>query len=255
MAALSPDVWQRARAGDAGAREQAILHHLWLVRYVAGRLALGLPPQVDGADLESHGIVGLLDAADRYDPDRGVRFETYAIPWIRGAILAGLRANHWAPGLLRRARRLEEAYGELEALLQRAPTDAELARHMGIGVDELHLRQAELGCVTVLSLDERPPEDADGEGTALLDRLADAGVVDPAAKAQETERREVVARALEVLNEKERQVITLYYYEGLTLQEIARVLALTPARISQIHSKAILRLRGKLGRLKALLVS
>lgn len=257
MAIAHAELWERLRARqDPAAREQLILHYLWLVRYVAGRLAIGLPPHVEFGDLESHGIFGLLDAVDRFEPGRGVRFETYAIPWVRGAILAGLRATHWAPALLRRARRLEAAYAELEAALLRPPTPAELARHMGITLEELDRRQQELGCVAVLSMEEIGPDDGDAEpGVALADQLADPNAVDPGEEAAAAERRELLARALEQLAPRERQVVELYYYEGLTLQEIAAVLDLSPARISQLHSKAILRLRGRLARAKALLVS
>lgn len=256
MAAAHRDLWRRYREQrDPATREALAEAYLWLVRYVAGRLMMGLPPHVDQADLEGHGVFGLLDALDRYDPDRGVRFETYAIPWIRGAMLAGIRAAHWAPALLKRARRLEQAYQALEAQLGREPTDAELADHMGITLEELTRRQEELSCVTVLSLDEAFAGDPDGEGAHLGERLADPEAPDPQEEAERSERREILARAVASLPEKERLVVTLYYHEGLTAQEIARILSVTPARISQLHSKAILRLRGKLSRLKAVLVS
>nr|WP_280953551.1 FliA/WhiG family RNA polymerase sigma factor [Symbiobacterium terraclitae] len=229
-------------------------HYLWLVRYVAGRLMVGLPSHVDQADVEGHGCFGLLEAIARYDPERGVRFETFAIPWIRGACLEGLRAMQWAPALRRRVRQLEKVRDELLGTLGREPTAGELAAHMGITVEEAERRLQEAGTLAVLSLDEAAAFD-DGEATALADRVADDEAVDPELESQLAERREVLARAVASLSEQEQLVIALIYQEGLIAKEVSEVLGVSQARISQVHSKAILRLRGKLSRMKQDLVS
>jgi RNA polymerase sigma factor for flagellar operon FliA len=195
-----------------------------------------------------------LEAIEKYDPERGVRFETFAIPWIRGACLQGIRALQWAPALRKRVRQLELAYAELERTLGREPTQEELAQHLHLTLDELELRIAEAGNLTVLSLEEALL-DADGEGTTLLERLADPNAPDPVESSQDAERRHRLAQVIDSLPAQERMVISLVYYEGLTAKEISELLHLSPARISQIHSRAILRLRGKLARLKELMVS
>lgn len=248
------DLWRRYKEeGDPRAREELILAYAPLVRYLAGRLAVALPPQVELTDLESYGMFGLLEAVDRYDPRRGVKFETYATRRIRGAILDGLRAETWAPALKQKARELEEAYGRLEAELGRSPTDAELAAALGITPEELARREAEVGASVVLSLEDSflGP---DGESAPVADRLADDQGPDPVESALAEERREILAEAISRLSEKERLVITLFYYEGLTATEIAAVLGLSVARISQLHARAILRLRGRLARQKQYLM-
>lgn len=254
---MSPDLadlWRRYKErADLRAREALLLAYLPLVRYVAGRLSIGLPSHVDPEDLESYGLFGLIEAVERFDPARGTKFETYALPRVRGAILDGIRAETWAPALRQRARQLEEAYARLEADLGRSPTDAELAAYLGITPEELARREAEVGASVVVSLEESGAQAGEGQGP--LGRLADESAPDPVQEALESERREVLARAVERLSEKERLVITLYYHEGLTTKEIAAVLGVTPARVSQLHSKAILRLRGRLSRLRSQLIS
>jgi len=249
------ELWQRWRqCHDTAARDALAQHYLWLVRYVAGRLMVGMPAHVDQGDVEGHGCFGLLEAIARYDPDRGVRFETFAIPWIRGACLEGLRAMQWAPALRRRVRQLERVREELTGILGREPSAAELAEQMGISVEEAERRLQEAGTLAVLSLDETLAFD-DGEAKALAERVADDEAVDPELESQRAERREVLARAIASLSEQEQLVIALIYQEGLIAKEVSEVLGLSQARISQVHSKAILRLRGKLSRLKRDLVS
>lgn len=249
------DLWQRYRQQrDRTAWEELVQVHLPLVKHVAGRLAMGLGPGTDARELQSHGVFGLIDAVERFDPGHGIRFASYATAWIRGAILAGLRSSHWAPQLLRRVKALESAALDLAARLGREPTTGELAGQMGITVRELARRRREVGYVAALSLDESVDVDLDGQKAALHERLADASAVDPEGEALNSERRRVLETALQRLPTKERQVIELYYYEGLTLTEIAQVLRLSVARVSQLHSKAIFRMRGRLGRLKAELI-
>ncbi|HEY8347867.1 MAG TPA: FliA/WhiG family RNA polymerase sigma factor [Symbiobacteriaceae bacterium] len=249
------ELWRRWREqGDLAARDQLAERYIWLVRYVAGRLMVGLPSHFDQEDVEGHGCFGLLEALSRYDPSRGIRFETFAIPWIRGACLKGIRALQWAPALRKRVRQLEQARDELERRLGREPTRQELAAFMGLSPEEVESRIAEVGCLSVLSLEETLLDES-GDGMSLEERLADPEATDPLTSSQLAERRERLARAIESLPEQERLVVALFYYEGLMAKEISEVLGLSPARISQIHSKAILRLRGKLARMKELMVS
>lgn len=243
-----PDLWRRYKEQkDPVAREELILAYAPVVRYVAGRLAMSMPPNVELSDLESYGLFGLIEAIDRFDPSRGVKFETYAVQRVRGAILDGLRADTWAPALRQKARQMEDAYGTLENRLGRAPTDEELAAHLGITTADLQKREAEVGAAVILSLEDGWTGE-DGEVSSVADRLADDRAPDPVTEAMISERRAILAQAIEHLPEKERLVVSLFYYEGLTAKEIAMVMKLSVARISQLHSKAIMRLRGRLAR-------
>ncbi|MDI6870373.1 MAG: RNA polymerase sigma factor WhiG [Bacillota bacterium] len=238
------------RTGDRAARETLILHYAPLVKYVAGRLAVALPATVEFDDLISCGTFGLIDAVEKFEPARGVKFETYALARIRGAIIDGLRLADWVPRSLRqKAREFETAAQRLESRLGRAATDAELAAALGLSLDEYHSLVSELACTTLSSLDEVWRGDEEGnEGVRLVDGLADEAAADPLTSAEFTELKRALGEAIDQLPERERLVIALYYREGLTLKEIGRVLDVTEARVSQIHTKAILRLRGKLAR-------
>ncbi len=249
-------LWQRYKEHqDPRTREELVLQYVHLVRYVAGRLAMGMPSQVEMDDLESYGLFGLLEAIDRYDPSRGVKFETYAMTRIRGSIIDGLRADTWAPALKQKAKQLEAAQANLETRLGREPTDEELAAELGMSVADLTRRRSEVAAGVLLSLDDAFAGGEDGETVSVADRLHDPNSPNPEEEALFTERREILAQALEKLTEKERLVVTLFYYEGLTAKEIAMVLGLSVARISQLHSKAILRLRGRLSRIKQQLMT
>lgn len=249
-------LWSRYKENrDPKAREELVVQFAPLVRYVAGRMAMGLPAQVEIDDLESYGLFGLLEAIDRFDTARGVKFETYALTRIRGAIIDGLRADTWAPALKQKARQIEQAEAALESQLGRDPTDEELAGKLGLSVADLTKRQSEVSAAIMLSLDESPASGDDGEGLSVADKLQDPSSPDPEAEALFTERRETLAVAIEKLSEKERLVVTLFYFEGLTAKEIASIMSLSVARISQLHSKAILRLRGRLSRHKQQLIS
>lgn len=249
------ELWERWRgARDPAARDQLTHEYLWLVRYIAGRLMTGLPSHFEQGDVEGHGCFGLLDAIEKYDPTRGVRFETFAIPWVRGACLQGIRALQWAPSLRKRVRLLEQAQADLDKILGREPTREELWRYLKVSPAELDRRIAEVGCLSVLSLEETIVE-AEGEGSSLKDRLADPNAVDPCESSAIEERRERLAQAIDSLPDQERLVVALFYYEGLMAREISDLLGVTPARVSQVHSQAVVRLRGKLARLKELMVS
>ncbi|HYG58266.1 MAG TPA: FliA/WhiG family RNA polymerase sigma factor [Symbiobacteriaceae bacterium] len=249
-------LWKRYKeTRDPGAREGLVVAYASLVRYVAGRLAMGMPSQVELDDLESYGLFGLLEAIERFDLSRGVKFETYAMTRIRGAIIDGLRADTWAPALRQKVKQMEEAQAELETSLGREPTDDELGARLGLSAADVVKRRSEVSAAVILSLDEMPGSHDDGEGLSVADRLVDPNSPDPEAEALFTERKELLAQALEKLPEKERLVVTLFYYEGLTAKEIAMVMSLSVARISQLHSKAIMRLRGRLSRAKQQLIS
>lgn len=246
------DLWVAYKEqGDQAAREQLILRYLHLVKYVTGRLAIGLPSHVDTDDLYSYGIFGLINAIERFDHRRGIKFETYAITRIRGSILDGLRAMDWVPSSLRqRARELEEAYSRVGHRLGRAATDEEVAAEIGVPVEELQRLIQDISRSQLVSLEEMWLSSDREEGEfALKEVLKDAKADDPFAAAVVTETKEMLADAIENLPEKERLVITLYYYEGLTAKEISQIMNLSVSRISQLHSKAILRLRGRLSRL------
>lgn len=230
---------------EQSARERLILHYAPLVKYVVGRLAAGLPHTVERADLVSYGMFGLMDALDKFDRAREVKFETYAIPRIKGAIIDELRAMDWVPRSIRfKAREVEKAYSGLESKLRRAPTDGEVAGHLGISLSELHEVVNQISFVSVMALDELVSTgDERGEKRSLLDTLADAASSDPAAELEGQEMRGMLAAAINSLTEREKIVVTLYYFEGLTLAEIGEILGVTESRVCQIHTKAVGQLR------------
>jgi len=228
----------------AGARERLILHYAPLVKYVASRVATGLPASVDQADLVSYGMFGLIDALEKFDPGRGNKFETYAIPRIKGAIIDELRAMDWVPRSVRfKAREIEKAYSDLESLHKRGPTEKEVAARLGVTLRELHEVINQISFVQVLQLDEILSVGSDrGEQVSLLDTLADRGT-DPTMALEGEETRGLLAAAINSLSEREKIVVTLYYFEGLTLAEIGDILGVTESRVCQIHTKAVGQLR------------
>jgi len=239
-------LWEEYKAsGTQEVRERLILHYAPLVKFVAGRLAAGLPQTVDQADLTSYGMFGLIDALDKFDLARAVKFETYAIPRIKGAIIDELRALDWVPRSVRfKARELDKAYQTLEAKLGRSPSDEEVSEHLGIGVDELHDVVSQISFVSVLALDDVVAGGEDrGESRTLLDTLADAANADPTAELEGQEMRGLLSHSINALAEREKVVVTLYYFEGLTLAEIGEILGVTESRICQIHTKAVGNLR------------
>lgn len=239
-------LWQRFKdGGDPAAREGLILHYSPLVKYVAGRVSVGLPATIEQADLVSYGIFGLIDAIEKFDPERNIKFETYAINRIRGAIIDELRAVDWIPRSVRfKAREVERALTELQSKLQRPPTDGELADHLGVSIDELANLLNQINLVSVVALDEVLSASADkGEGVSLVETIEDTGSMSPEASFESEEMRHILASAVNHLPERERLVVTLYYYEGLTLAEIGGVLGVTESRVCQMHTKAVLQLR------------
>ena len=233
------------RQRDHTLRDRLVLHYAPLVKYVAGRVGTGLPAHVDVSDLIQSGIFGLVDAIEKFEPERGLKFETYAMQRIRGAILDDLRAQDWVPRTVRgRAREVERAIERLAAKLQRTPHDHELAAELGLSVDELHEVYAQLQLTSVVALDELA---AAGRGAnSLADILEDETAEDPVALLVDQDNRRALAEAIGLLAERDRVVVTLYYFENLTLAEIGRVLGVTESRVCQLHTRAVLRLRAKL---------
>jgi RNA polymerase sigma factor for flagellar operon FliA len=236
------------KTGEQPLRERLILHYSPLVKYVAGRVGVGLPPNIEQADLVSYGIFGLIDAIEKFDLERAIKFETYAISRIRGAIIDELRSIDWIPRSVRyKAREVERAYASLEAKLHRTPTEPEVAAEMGITLDELHTIFSRVSFVNVVALDELLNVGGEkGDKLSLVDTLEDTKAEDPVAAFESEETKYLLAKAINHLPEREKIVVTLYYYEGLTLAEIGQVLGVTESRICQMHTKAVLQLRGHL---------
>jgi RNA polymerase sigma factor for flagellar operon FliA len=237
-------VWQEFKeTGSQSARERLILHYAPLVKYVAGRLGAGLPQSVEQSDLVSNGMFGLMDALDKFDPAREVKFETYAIPRIRGAIIDELRAMDWVPRSIRsKARGVEKAHAQLESKLGREPTDKEVAERLDMNMEELHEVLTQISLVSVMALEESVGGE-DGDQRSLIDTLADAAGGDPSTGLEGQEMRGILSAAINSLTEREKVVITLYYFEGLTLAEIGDILGVTESRVCQIHTKAVGSLR------------
>jgi RNA polymerase sigma factor for flagellar operon FliA len=236
------------RTADKGIRDRLILTYAPLVKYVAGRLGSGLPAHVDEGDLVSYGLLGLIGAIERFDPDRDIKFETYAISRIKGSIIDELRSLDWVPRSVRsRAREIERAIGELESRLGRAPTDEEISGKIAITVDELQESLSDISRSSIAALDELWTISGDtGDQVSLLDTIEDTEGPQPQTALARTEMREALGEAIARLPEREKLVVTLYYYEELTLREIGEVLGVTESRVSQLHTKAILRLKARL---------
>lgn len=227
-------------------RDRLIVQYSPLVKYVAGRVSVGLPQTIEQSDLVSYGIFGLIDTIEKFDPDRGIKFETYAITRIKGAIIDELRAVDWVPRSVRaKARSVEQAYATLERALRRTPTDEEVAAELGIGTAELQQAFAQISFIGVAALDDVIQGGERGEVNTLGETLADPGD-GPMAVYEVEEIKHILAGAINRLGEREKMVLTLYYYEGLTLAEIGRVIGVTESRVCQIHTKAILQLRGRM---------
>lgn len=240
-------LWARYKETQGrDARDQLILHYSPLVKYVAGRVAVGLPQNVDQADLVSYGIFGLIDAIEKFDPERGFKFETYAISRIKGSILDELRSIDWVPRSVRaKARSLEKAYAKLEGDLHRTPTDAELAEELDMSEGQLAQLLSQISFVGMAALDEMLAGGDRGESITLGDTIADSGR-GPVTIYEAEETRQLLAETINRMPERERLVLTLYYYEALTLAEIGEVLRVTESRVCQIHTKAVLQLRSKI---------
>lgn len=243
------DLWEDYKlTASPRARDKLILQYSPLVKYVAGRVSSGLPANIEQADLVSYGIFGLIDAIEKFEPGRGNKFETYAISRIRGAIIDELRAIDWVPRSVRyKAREIEKAIAKLESELNRVPTDPEIAGQMGISVSELRSLYQQISFVSLVALDELMTVGGEkGDSMPLIETLQDTGTADPVAAFESEEMKRILLEAINKLPDREKIVVTLYYYEGLTLAEIGQVLGVTESRICQMHTKAVLQLRSRM---------
>jgi len=245
------ELWLRYKQeGDDTARERLVVAYSPLVKFIAGRMASGLPAHVEEADLISYGLLGLIGAIERFDPGREIKFETFAVARVKGAIIDELRSLDWVPRSVRaRARSVEQAHADLEGKLKRAPTDEEMADRLEMSVEEFNDALLEIANSSVLALDDlwtfADPEG--GSQISVLDTIQDPNAIDPEAEAHTSELKDRLADAIESLPDRERLVIALYYYENLTLREIGEVLGVTESRVSQLHTKAVLSLRSRFG--------
>lgn len=243
------ELWRSCKEDeDERARERLVVAYSPLVKYVAGRMAAGLPSHVDEGDLISYGLIGLIGAIERYDLEREIKFETFAVSRIKGAIIDELRSLDWVPRSVRaKARDVEKAHQQLENQLRRAPTEEEMADKLGIELEGFRSTLLEIANSSVLALDDLwTISESDGGQVSLIDTIRDPHAVDPEAEINALELKDRLAEAIESLPDRERLVVALYYYENLTLREIGEVLGVTESRVSQLHTKAVLGLRSSL---------
>jgi RNA polymerase sigma factor for flagellar operon FliA len=238
--------WHRYHLrGDPEARATLLRQYLPLVRNVAGRMAIGFPRSVELSDLINTGVIGLVEAFRNFDPERGVKFETYAVPRIRGAILDELRALDWVPRSTRaKSREIDRALTALENDTGRRPTDGEIARKIGYTVEELNAAKGDVCGSTLLSLDETIYKEEDSHQVPRIETVRDNSRLSALGDLEKSELRAFLVTAIDRLTEQEKLVIALYYFEELTLKEIGEVMSISESRVSQIHTKAVLKLRG-----------
>jgi len=240
------EIWVAYRqTGDPETREQLLVKYLPLVKNVAGRMAMGFPKSVELSDLVNTGVIGLIEAFSNFDPDRGVKFETYAVPRIRGAILDELRALDWVPRSTRaKSREIDRALVKLENDLGRNPNNDELADRLDISLSDLHHALRDVSGTTILSLDEMIYGEEDNRQIPRVEAVEDHSKDSVIATIEKDELRAFLVVAISNLSEQEKLVIALYYYEELTLKEIGEVMQISESRVSQIHTKSIMKLRG-----------
>lgn len=243
--AITERDWNRyQRTGCPEARQRLLNRYLPLVRNVASRMAMGFPRSVELSDLVNTGVVGLIEAFGNFDSDRGVKFETYAVPRIRGAILDELRALDWVPRSTRaKSREIERAYSSLEGELGRPPQTRELAKRMDITTDDLHRALDDVSGTTILSLDEVIYREDDNRQVPRIETIVDDTVSNVLGDIEKGELRSFLVVAIDRLTDQEKLVIALYYFEELTLKEIGEVMHISESRVSQIHTRAVSKLR------------
>ncbi len=241
------ELWvQFKETGSQALRNQLIIYYSPFVKYVAGRVLAGLPRHFDEEDLMSYGIIGLIDAIERFEPDRNLRFETYAIPRIKGAIIDELRSIDWVPRSVRtKARAVEQAFAHLEATLGRTPTESEVAAELEMSVADFHKAMRKISSVGMMALDEVLRGGERSERSTLGETLPDR-TIGPVDTFEAKESKEALIAAVDGMPERERTVLMMYYYDGLTLTEIGEFLGVTESRVCQIHTKALRQLRSKL---------
>ena len=229
-------------------KEQIVLEHTPLIRYIVNRIAVRLPSHIELDDLHNTGVIGLMDAIEKYDPDKNCKFKTYAEFRIKGAILDQLRSLDWVPRSVRqKSRKLEKAYGEVEQRLGRAATEDEVADSLGLEIGKFHGLLNQVRGVSLVNLEEIRGTNSDGDRAGTFaDIIEDVHAVNPFASLKVLETKQVISDTISTLPEKERLVVSLYYYEDLNMKEIGNILGITESRVCQIHTKAVLRLRSKL---------
>ncbi|MFN2311826.1 MAG: RNA polymerase sigma factor WhiG [Spirochaetia bacterium] len=246
------ELWRLYRKKrDPAIREKLVKQYAPLVKYVAGKVAIGMPHNVEFDDLVGYGVFGLFDAIEKFDPDKHVKFKTYAVTRIRGAIFDELRSIDWVPRSVRqKTREVEETVRRLEASLGRAAHDKEIATAMNVSVKDFEKLMLKISGTSVLSLNDVWYTGDDNDKVSIADSIESPQSLNPEIIVEKDEIRRVIVTAISELPEKEKKVLVLYYYEDLTLKEIGQVLEVTESRVSQLHTKAILRLRAKLTNLK-----
>ena len=239
------------KSKDPAIRDAFIKQYAPLVKYVAGKVAVGMPHNIEFDDLVGYGVFGLFDAIEKFDPDKHVKFKTYAVTRIRGAIFDELRSTDWVPRSVRqKSREVEDAVRRLEASLGRAVTDNEIANEMGLTIKDYQKTILKISGTSILSLNDVWYTGEDNDKVSIVDSIESPQGLNPDIIVEKDEIKRVIIEAINELPEKEKKVLVLYYYEDLTLKEIGKVLEVTESRVSQLHTKAIMRLRAKLTNLK-----
>ncbi len=249
-------LWEKfCKENDQGIRDYFVIKYAPLVKYVAGKVSMGMPQNIEFEDLVSYGIFGLLDAIGKFDPIRGIKFKTYAMTRIRGAIFDELRSIDWIPRSIRqKAKQIEQVISELENKLGRTVEDEEIAKELGVSSEEFQSMLNKLSGTSMLSLNDIWYLGDDSDEMSILETLEAPESMNPDVLIEKEEIKDYIIDAIKKLPDKEKKVIVLYYYEDLTLKEIGEVLEVTESRVSQLHTKAIMRLRGRLGRIKSNIV-
>ncbi len=243
---LIQQVWiDYQKSNGAELKDKLILYYSPIVKYVASRISVSLPSNIEIGDLASYGMFGLMDAIDKFDLSRNVKFETYAVSRIKGAIVDELRAIDWVPRSIRQAgRELEKSYQALQLELRRAPSDKEIAEKMGVNIDKLYEIYDKLSSSSMMALEEVKMFDGPSDDRlALIDILEDKSLSDPIEVIENKELQKALSTEIEKLPEREKIIVSLYYYEGLTLKEIGEILGITESRVSQLRTKATIGLR------------
>jgi RNA polymerase sigma factor FliA len=245
-------LWRRYRdTRDPAIRDRLVEQYAPLVKYVAGKVAVGMPHNVEFDDLVGYGVFGLFDAIEKFDPDKHVKFKTYAVTRIRGAIFDELRSIDWVPRSVRqKSREIEEAVRRLESSLGRTATDAEIAKELNMSSKEFEKTMLKVSGTAIMSLNDVWYTGEDNDKVSIADSIESPDSLQPDTIVEKDEIRRVIIEAIHQLPEKEKKVLVLYYYEDLTLKEIGQVLEVTESRVSQLHTKAIMRLRAKLTNIK-----
>lgn len=246
------ELWEQYKKTHSPAlRDKFIRQYMPLVKYVAGKVATGMPNNVEFDDLVGFGQFGLLDAIEKYDTSKNVKFKTYAVTRIRGAIFDELRQIDWLPRSVRqKSREIEDTITELEAKLGRSASDSEIADALGISEEQYHKEVMKVSGTSILSINDPWHSGDDGDNMSIGDSIESPSSLNPDVIVEREEVRKVIIQAINELPEKEKMVIVLYYHEDLTFKEIGEVLEVSESRISQLHSKANLRLRAKLTNLR-----